>query len=156
MRDYTPPDLLGDYLDVQVKGDKAKSFLLLISAAPVLSPPLIDRIAQPIGVSVVDLLDTDTRDEFTGAGASKLDIEGWGGDEYAQEALLKKIAPFKRVLILSGDVHYGYSMTLDYWRRGQDNPDRFVQLVSSGTHNEFHSIVRAFNRASICPASNHK
>lgn len=147
--DFTPPDLVGKHLDKQVKGDKNKSFLLLISAAPVLSPPLIDRIAQPIGAPIVDLLEPKTRTEFTGVGATTLDVEGWGGDEYAQERLLKKLAPFKRVLILSGDVHYGYSMTLDYWRRGQDKADRIVQLVSSGTHNEFHKIVRAFNRASM-------
>ncbi len=149
--DFTPPDLIGQgkHLEKQVKGDKNKSFLLLISAAPVLSPPLIDRIAQPIGAPIVDLLEPKTRTEFTGVGATTLDVEGWSGDEYAQERLLKTLAPFKRVLILSGDVHYGYSMTLDYWRRGQSSPDRLVQLVSSGMHNKFHEIVRAFNRATM-------
>lgn len=150
--EFTPPDLAGDYLEKQIKGDKAKAFLLLISAAPVLAPPLIDRIGQPIGSAALELNNTlfgDGAPEFTGTGADSLEIEGWGADEFAQEALLKKIAPFKKVLILSGDVHYGCSMAMDYWRDTSPRADRIVQLVSSGTHNWFHKILVAFNRASL-------
>ena len=66
--------------------------------------------------------------------------------------MLKKIAPFKKVLILSGDVHYGYSMVMDYWRKNSAAADRIVQLVSSGTHNWFTESARAFNRASMLAA----
>ena len=42
----------------------------------------------------------------------------WPGDEAALEAVLKRLAAYKRVVVLSGEVHWGSSVQLTYWTRG--------------------------------------
>jgi hypothetical protein len=67
--------------------------------------------------------------------------------EAAQEALLARIAPFKRVIVLAGDVHYGCSLRMEYWRAGQDNtPDRIAFFTCSPAHNEFLATLAGIAR----------
>ena len=46
------------------------------------------------------------------------DNEIWPGDDVAYEALLNRLAEYKKVVVLSGEVHYGAAGELTYWRRG--------------------------------------
>jgi hypothetical protein len=156
-----PPSLLGDSLESQVPkaplGD-GRELLLVVSPVPVLGPYLIERIAQPLGQVTTDV-SNGLKELFSGpsgpcgpqgrpAGAEVFDAESWSADENALEALLKRLAPHGRAVILSGDVHYGCSMVLDYWRKGSPQPSRLVQLTSSPSHNSFHSVVEAALRSS--------
>jgi hypothetical protein len=54
------------------------------------------------------------------------------------ENLLKALAPFERVVILSGDVHYGFTFLVHYWDERQQPEKRatFVQFTASGFKNE--------------------
>jgi hypothetical protein len=79
-------------------------------------------------------------------GAEQYDAEGWSANEEAQEKLFAKLAPYGKALLLSGDVHYGCTLTLDYWRKGTATPSRIVQLTSSSAHNVFKEIVEAVLR----------
>jgi hypothetical protein len=80
-------------------------------------------------------------------GVEAADAEGWAANEPIRENLLKRLATFGKVVILSGDVHYAYSLTMDLWMKGQTVPARIVQLTSSGLRNAFHTLVEAVLRS---------
>ncbi|MEZ5217804.1 MAG: alkaline phosphatase D family protein [Ilumatobacteraceae bacterium] len=159
-----PPNLLGSTLNEQVPPTltDGRELLVVVSAAPVLGPHLIDSIGQPVAQNIQDmkvgLAETTAGLPQPGPceasldlGAEHYDAEGWSGDEEAQEALLNRLSPHGRVVILSGDVHYGCTLVLDHWRKGSANggdppPARIVQLTSSPACNSFDSQVEALLR----------
>jgi hypothetical protein len=155
-----PPDLLGDSLDAQVpKGPftDGRELLLLIAPAPVLGTTLLDKIGQPVAQSVIDIR-TGAKIQFDRAenpckpgrpvwGFQHYDAEGWAANEEAQQKLLLRLAEYPRTVILSGDVHYGLSMEMDFWRKGVTKPSRIVQLTSSPLRNDFKPIVQALVRS---------
>ncbi|MEO0644665.1 MAG: hypothetical protein AAFZ17_00705 [Cyanobacteria bacterium J06650_10] len=89
----------------------------LVAPAPVLGLHVIEHVIQPLfGLTFQ-------------SGAATYDWEGWGADRRMFEKLLERIASWKQVVILSGDVHFSYTKTLDY-QKG-DIQGRAVQFVSS-------------------------
>jgi hypothetical protein len=73
-------------------------------------------------------------------------IEAWAFDPLALEALLKRLAPHKRVLLLSGDVHYSSATELSYWTKGNPVPSRIVQFTGSGFKNVMPWFIGAVDR----------
>jgi hypothetical protein len=155
-----PPDLLGSSLDAQVpKGPltDGRELLMLISPAPVLGTTLFDRIAQPLIQSIRDvstsikILSKKADDPCTPGGPvwgfEDYDAEGWAMNEEAQQRLLLRLAEYNRTVILSGDVHYGLSMEMDFWRKGVAKPSRIVQFTSSPLRNDFKPIIQALIRS---------
>ena len=148
-----PPKLLGGTLGDQVPDGPltdGRELLVVVSAAPVLGPTLFDKIFQPLAATIKDssnaigkMLEDKPYDAAAELkqtvkyidGDEHRDVEGWAADEGHQEALLKKLAGYPRVVILSGDVHFSCSMTLDYWKGTNATPSRIVQLTSSGARN---------------------
>jgi hypothetical protein len=64
-----------------------------------------------------------------------VDAESWAYEPATYEALLAALSRYRSVVILSGDVHVGWSAALDYWSRPDNetvSTARIVQLVSSG------------------------
>ncbi|HEX6685141.1 MAG TPA: hypothetical protein VF062_20290 [Candidatus Limnocylindrales bacterium] len=66
-----------------------------------------------------------------------VDFEFWRAARDGYEKVLERLAPLRRVLILSGDLHYGFSAWVNYWNRrsGSMVPSILVQLVSSPLKN---------------------
>ncbi|HEY5712270.1 MAG TPA: hypothetical protein VIT38_10270 [Allosphingosinicella sp.] len=66
-----------------------------------------------------------------------LDFEAWGYHQEALQEVLERLSSCPKVIILSGDVHYGFSIGIQYWNnRGQlDTFSGMVQLCSSSTRN---------------------
>ena len=62
-------------------------------------------------------------------------IEAWAFDPLALEALLLRLAGHRRVVLLSGDVHYSAATELSYWTKDNPLPARIVQFTSSGFKN---------------------
>ncbi len=159
-----PPSLLGTTLNAQVPANltDGRELLILVSPAPVLGPHLMDSIAQPLLQTVQDItigvknefMDPPGPCEVAGrpSGAEQYDAEGWAAHPTALEDLLARLAPHGRAVILSGDVHYGCSLVLDYWRKGAGGTDpppaRIVQLTSSPSRNNFRAEVEAVLRSS--------
>jgi hypothetical protein len=155
------PNLLGSTLNDQVPGTltDGRELLIVVSPAPVLGPYVIETIAQPILQTKTDIQfgwSELTRaplgpcePEGRPVGAEHYDGESWSGDEEAFENLLKRLAPHGRAVLLSGDVHYGCSLVLDYWRKGAPDPppSRIVQLTSSPSRNGFDRRVEAVLRS---------
>jgi hypothetical protein len=100
---------------------------IVISPAPVQGYPFVEQDLQPIGVAL--------------AGEETLDNEPWLANTAAYQILLKRLARFGRVVILSGDVHYAFSSHTAYFDERSSNPSdhvaaRLVQFCSSASKNE--------------------
>ena len=76
--------------------------------------------------------------EWHEQGPAAVDREAWSLAPAAFEALLATLVPFRRVVILSGDLHYGFAGSVAYWDRrdGEERPARFVQCTSTPLKNE--------------------
>lgn len=71
-----------------------------------------------------------------------LDYEDWGYNDKHREYFLQVISQVKRVIFISGDVHYSFANKIKYWnnRNGfsqtQESRSTFIQLTSSSLKNE--------------------
>ena len=164
---HAPPSLLGDTLKDQLPAAPlpgGRELLLLISAVPVVAPQAMERLGQPLAAIVQDfkvaISDEADYDDCnpTGlvVGSERRDVEGWFANEQALEALLDRLAGYRRTVILSGDVHFAATAVVDYYRKKipddgsglppENLPARIVQLISSPCHNTFHATVQALVR----------
>ncbi|MBD2024924.1 hypothetical protein [Leptolyngbya sp. FACHB-711] len=146
---YNPPGLISAAsLDAQLPASLAPSpgaeLLFVVSAAPVLGLALIEEVAQPLGArGYADFFMSVIWNQTPKiTGYMEFDMEAWSLDAPQLEALFARLNQFKKVVILSGDVHYSYSAEMDYWKRGQPTPTRFVQVTSSALKNEWSAVAK--------------
>lgn len=153
--EVTPAALISpEQLDRQIpEGPLAagEEVLVVVSAAPVLGLPLIETFAGTAGAAAATFL------YRMGWGASQPgwlfpDREAWSQEPVAFETLLRRLAPYRRILFLSGDVHYAMGAALSYWRTDAvpgDGPGsaRFVQFTSSGACNAWPPVVAGIARS---------
>jgi hypothetical protein len=164
-RAYSTPDAPPALLSPQAMADQIPAaplpaglqMLLLVSPAPVLGPSIIDEIAQPLGVSATDVRylvwwknkdRTDAefltgRDRSKPTGSEDLDVEGWAANPACREQLLAKLAPYQKVVILAGDVHYGATIAMTYTVPGQSSA-RIINFTASAVHNAWAPAVTGF------------
>lgn len=68
------------------------------------------------------------------------DLEAWEHSYAGHQRLLRSMRRWPRVVILSGDVHYGFSIRCEFWEEGTGGLPAgsavFVQLTSSPLKNE--------------------
>lgn len=100
------------------QGNEADLPTVLIAPAPVLGLHVIEHIIQPILA-------------LQEGGEREREYEGWSGHTPTFEHLLDRIHQWKQVIILSGDVHFGYTHTLSYCKPPGSPPSRAVQFVAS-------------------------
>jgi hypothetical protein len=109
----------------------SKALNIVVAPAPIVGYPFVEQVAQLAYVRLAG-----------GRRQARLgrDFEAWSFNPRCLEAVLRELAKAERVLILSGDVHYGFAATLDYWderdKRRPAQTARLVQLTASGTKNE--------------------
>ena len=61
----------------------------------------------------------------------------WRSDEEHHEAFLARLGTYRRVVVLSGDVHFASTLQMDYWGKDDDVLDsRIVQCTSSAARNQ--------------------
>jgi hypothetical protein len=158
-----PPNLI-DNLDEQLPerpSTATQKLLLVVSPVPVFSPVVIEQMGQPLAQLAIDTIHAKTIGEVPGfadgdaddprasagcgtrgeRGGEKYDREGWSANEPGFEALVARLASYQAVVILSGDVHYASTTTLDYWRKAVNEPARLVQCISSPSKNVFKDVV---------------
>ena len=140
-----------------------KEVLVVIAPLQVIGAPALDEIVAPLSYRASDAIiagtgifkesvlgDQDTSDlsphSTTGlramTGTNPDAIEAWAFDTVTFEHLLKRLAPYKRVVLLSGDVHYSSGTVMSYWTKpdpatplDQLVPARYAQFTSSGFKN---------------------
>jgi hypothetical protein len=169
--DHDGPELMGgSEISYQVEqhypqASASIEFTIIISPAPVMGHGLIEGTLQPLGVKVQNAIAGAlgtvnwfrsevapfllklpvTRVVFPDIqpGEEENDYESWAANPFAFQNFLKALVPFGRVLILSGDVHYGFSAAVQYWdeRTAVEKRAIFAQLTSSGLRNE-NSLTR--------------
>jgi len=112
----------------------------VIAAAPVLGYPAVESIAQPL-LNIMDMAKPQPTGRWARIrkayrlGRVNYDPEHWGLMPALFERVLQRLSVRRRVLFLSGDVHYSCTHAMSYWRRegtgSQYRTSRFVQLTSS-------------------------
>jgi len=149
----TPPGLISDEsFPEQLPEDIADSapFTLVISPVPVLGLASFEELIQPLAASVVGLSHSSGTNQGVVAGEIEFDFEAWSFNVAAFEKLLGKLDKYKKVILLSGDVHYGSSAALDYWKgEGAAPSSRIVQLTSSSSKNRWMENMAFFKSAII-------
>jgi hypothetical protein len=113
--------------------------LVVVSSLTVLGTPVIDELLGPMLFRLFDLGHGNTS---TMPGLNPDAIEAWPYDPNVFESLLKRLEPFQRVVLLSGDVHFATSAGLSYWKKGATTPARFAQFIASALQNLFRDEVR--------------
>jgi len=146
------PEKVPDGLDV----------LIVVAPLQVLGAGLLDELIAPTAYRIFDAAkysklnptpskeDKDAKRESPGTrrmvGTDPDAIEAWAFDPDALEALLKRLAAHKRVLLLSGDVHYSSATEMSYWTKGNPVPARIVQFTGSGFKNVMPWFIGAVDR----------
>ena len=118
--------------------------VVVVSSLTVLGTPIIDELVGPSLYRLFDLKDHGNKGGMPGTDPDA--IEAWPYEPRVLEALLKKLEPLRRVVILSGDVHWGYSSALSYWKKGDSVPARFAQFTSSAMRNLVRAEIRVASR----------
>ncbi len=134
-----PPALLSEAaLNEQLPAtppDPGASFIIVVAPAPVLGLSSFEELIQPAASAVVGL-SSDAPNPGILGGQLEFDYEAWGFNVPGFERFLDRLHQYKKVIILSGDVHYGYSSVMDYWKGSLAAPSgRFVQLTASSLKN---------------------
>lgn len=123
--------------------------LIVIAPLPIVGPPVFDEVVAPLAYRVYDLVSSAGHgdDELRGMPGTNPDaIEAWAFDPKTMEALLKRLESYRRIVLLSGDVHNGSTQYLSYWKADDAQPARFVQFTSSGVRNVMPSFLRVVDR----------
>jgi hypothetical protein len=130
--------------------------LVVIAPLQVVGPPVLDDLVAPNLYRIFDVKDAASGKPLdptrpTGmrgmTGTNPDAIEAWAMDAVTFEHLLRKLADFRQVVLLSGDVHNSTGTAMSYWRREDSTPSRIVQLTSSGFKNVMPAKIHALDRA---------
>ena len=97
-------------------------FTILVAAAPVLGSDLVENVLQPLFQLIQP-----------GHGARFADYESWSGVTANHQDLLARIAAHHPAVLLSGDVHYGFTSRLTRTEGGVTT--RAAQLTASAAKN---------------------
>lgn len=135
-----PTNIILDAIEKQIPAGplpQGKEVLIVVAPLPVLGPPMFDELIAPLAYRAFDLKEiiANGNENLRGMPGTNPDaIEAWAFDPKATEALLKRLEPYRKVVLLSGDVHYGSSQVMSYWKNTDSDadPSRFVQFTSSG------------------------
>ena len=145
---HAPPDLMTPEEITKQLGPPPSpplAFSVLVSPAPVFGHPFMEQFIQD------ELADAIGKKEGMPGGYAA-DREAWAvkGRPRAFESLIEQLSALERVVILAGDVHYGFTVGVRYWN---DRPGAsvrraaFAHLVSSGLKNE-KGLTRLLGRKS--------
>jgi len=101
------PDMMQDQLclDTHLASNSLEpEVVIIVSPAPVIGNLIVESLQ--VGKAKLSL---------SGSGAYANDLEAWGFREDVFQDFLSLLSSYSRVLLLSGDVHYAFSLSLRYW-----------------------------------------
>ena len=149
-----PANIAPQGIDDQVPSaplEAGKQVLLVVAPLQVLAPSVFDEIVAPGAYRAFDLGAPSKIGVGRGVeampGTNPDAIESWALDAITFEALLARLAPHRKVVLLSGDVHNSTSTQLSYWRKGDPLASRIVQFTSSGFKNVMPSYLTLIDQS---------
>jgi hypothetical protein len=89
--------------------------LVVVSQTPPVLPAVASRVLIPVMTKVEEF---KHHAEWRGLTGLEPDNEIWPGEDVAYQAFLRRLAEYKQVVVLSGEVHYASAGELTLWRRG--------------------------------------
>ncbi len=95
---------------------------IIVSATPVLGVELLESLQYWHHLQA--------KDNYA------LDAESWGLEWGTFQHFLRTVSKLRRVVFLSGDVHYAFGSSLQYWERTGTVTARMIDLTSSPLRNE--------------------
>lgn len=98
-------------------------FTIVVAPAPILGSSLVENVIQPLA----DVIKPG------GGGAREVDAESWSATVANHQDLLARLAAHHPVVVLSGDVHYGFTTQLTRTQGGVTT--RLAQLTASAAKN---------------------
>ena len=113
-----------------------QKFLVLVSPAPVFGDVPMEESQKQAGQGTFSKAGLAGREnKFTGMFTK--DQEAWSLSQTGFEQFLGKLGWFKKILILSGDVHYGFTAHVKLWNSssGKNSFTEIVQSTSSALKN---------------------
>jgi hypothetical protein len=120
--------------------------VFVIAPLPLLGVPLFDELLGPLSYRAFDVKHFRSIAGLPGTNPDA--AEGWSNVPSVFEEVLARLAAYRRIVVLSGDVHYAHSTELSYWVRGDPRPPaRFAQFTSSGLKNVWPPDVIVLNRS---------
>jgi hypothetical protein len=129
---YLPPGLLSDKaLAGQIPDPREHplpagiEMLVVVSATPPVLPTVATRYIVPFKTPWNEF---NHHAEFRRLTGLEPDNEIWPGDDLSYEALLKRLAEYRKVVVISGEVHMGAAGELIYWTKGQKRIDLGAQF----------------------------
>jgi hypothetical protein len=90
--------------------------LVVVSQTPVGQPTVASALIVPLLTRLPELMNRKKWRNLTGI---KEDNEIWPGDALAFESLLRRLAAYRRVVVLSGETHWGFTARVNYWGQGR-------------------------------------
>lgn len=128
--DGSPPGLMSPaaLADAFPAGAPTRPLTIVLSPAPVLGVKLVEFIQRHLG----RLVDWVRGTSSAVSGSDAFDAETWSLDEATHVELLRRLSGLRRVLVLSGDVHYGFGATL----HAKNTDLHVINFVSSALKNE--------------------
>lgn len=146
---FGPPGNVGTtMIDDQVPAaplPAGQEVLIVVAPLQVLAPSVFDEIVAPAAYRGFDLKTAKKIGVGRGGegmpGLNPDAIESWALDTITFEALLARLAPHRKVVLLSGDVHNSTATQMSYWRRNEVLPSRILQFTSSGIKNVMPSYL---------------
>lgn len=135
LRNQGPGLLSEDAIEAQIADVfkpefRQKKFTLMVSPAPLIALWILDFVKEKLTE-----LGSNYIEKLTKRGA---DYEEWK-NEYNRdvfESFLNSLLAYNRIVLLSGDIHYAYSTSMNYFaKEGMYKSARIINLVSSSLKN---------------------
>jgi hypothetical protein len=151
-----PTNIILNVIEKQVPAGPlptGKEVLIVVAPLPVLGPPIFDELVAPLAYRAFDVKETikgalngNANENLKGMPGTDPDaIEAWAFDPKATQKLMERLEPYRKVVLLSGDVHYGSAQALSFWKKADPPgtaPFRLIQFTSSGFKKVLPSYLR--------------
>ena len=135
--------------------EAGREVLIVIAPLQVIGPSVLDELVSPAIYRIFDAKKSGdlAGRQFSGSrrmpGTNPDALETWALEPLAFEHLLKRLAEFQRVVLLSGDVHNSTGNLMSYWRGDTQRPARIAQFTSSGFKNVMPIYLQALDRSAM-------
>jgi hypothetical protein len=137
---HAAPGLLSEEAmaeQIAAPGAGDERLMMLVAPTPVL------------GVDIVEKIQLLSLDHYA------FDRESWMLNRRVCQRLLRRLSEFERVVILSGDVHYGFGSTMECWQKAEGGSAQGKAIIVNFTSSAFKNVASGVQKALLTVAYPH-